>query len=407
MKRNHFFLREFQKKVKELIDEKNISLIKEKSRKISSLKDKLNVFEMIGMGRREIKHSYFLRWLCGNYEHGFRHKLFSLFLSEIYKDDTDFKKYIKDESKILEIPLKEKTIKECYKKGRGYGKCQLDFFAIDKINKKLFVIEVKIDHNEGEDQLQRYYKYCTEKYKGYEKKFIFLTENGINPDKNEDKKNWESVSYKQLDITLQKFLRQENISNEYFELAIMSYKEFLTKPSKMKEMNNELKDLCEKIWFKHRDVLGALIKYRPEPNKHAGGLLKLLEDNDNKPVTLYAPYKEKYWKVKLETDVKLHYEKHSYKHTNDFYNYALKNKGREEDGLTPYNNKELKDKATGDNAKAYVSWLKDKTKKDLDNQYLKEQEDYKALSEKIKELKKGLKEENNKLFDRLEIFISS
>ena len=410
MNRNPFILREFQKKVKALTNDKDISLIKEKSRELSSIKDKLNVFEMIGMGRREIKHSYFLRWLCGNYEHGFRHKLFDLFLDEIYKNDADLKKYTKDRSKILEIPLKEKTFKECYQKGKGYGKCQLDFFAIDKINKRLFVIEVKIDHHEGEDQLQRYYKYCTEKYKKYKKKFIFLTEDGRKPEKDKDQKNWESVSYDRLASTLGKFSSTISDEDFTFKLAIENYKEFLIKHKRMKEIDKKLKDLCEKVWFKHRDILGTLIKYRPEIHMNAGGLLKLLEDNDNKTVTLYAPYRKKEnkdidWQVKLKPDVKLHYKKDSYDYPNEFYNYALKNEGLILDNLPPKPKEEIT--TTGGGKYAQVTWFKDRNKKSLDEKYLTEQKDYKILSEKIKKLKKQLKKENNKLFDRLEIFISS
>ena len=72
-------LSEFQKKVKNLEDHKNIFLI----RKIlkNALSTKLNVFEMIGLGRQEIRHSYFLRWLCGDNDHDFGHYIFLSFLS--------------------------------------------------------------------------------------------------------------------------------------------------------------------------------------------------------------------------------------------------------------------------------------------------------------------------------------
>ena len=411
MKRNPFVLSEFQKKVKALTNDEDISLIKEESRELSSIKDKLNVFEMIGMGRREIKHSYFLRWLCGNYQHGFRHNLFNLFLDEIYKNDADLKKYTKNRSKILEIPLKEKTFKECYKKGKGYGKGQLDFFAIDKINERLFVIEVKIDHHEGEDQLQRYYKYCTEEYKDYEKKFIFLTEDGRKPEKDKDQKNWDSVSYHRLASTLNKFT--ENISDENFtfKLAIEHYKEFLNKPKRMKEIDKKLKDLCENVWFKHRDILGTLIKYRPEIHMNAGGLLKLLEDNDYEDVKLFVPLNNEPYEVTLKSDVKLHFKQKTYENTNDLYNYALKNEERKRQGKPVLSEDECRNKSSGPSntkrSKERVTCLNDKDDNIVHDKYYTEQKDYKILSERIKKLKKKLKKENNKLFDRLEIFISS
>jgi len=59
----------------------------------------------------------------------------------------------------------------------------------------------------------------------------------------------------------------------------------------MGKINKKLKDLYEKTWSKHRDALGLLIKHRPQIDMHAGGLLKLLEDNDYKTVKLFAPLK--------------------------------------------------------------------------------------------------------------------
>lgn len=41
-----------------------------------------NVFEIIGMGNQEIKHSNILAWLFGNNEHGLEYRFFTEFLKQ-------------------------------------------------------------------------------------------------------------------------------------------------------------------------------------------------------------------------------------------------------------------------------------------------------------------------------------
>ena len=190
-------LSEFQKKVKNLEDHKNIFLM----RKIlkNSLSTKLNVFEMIGIGRQEIRHSYFLRWLCGDNDHDFGHYIFLSFLSSLYPD---LKKYLSKKDLRFNIPLKEFTFQHDNK--RRY----LDFFAIDETNKRLFVIEVKIDASEHDDQLTHYYDYFTneDRYSGFDKRFIFLTIDGRKPKEDIDKERWISVDYNNIQKSIESIL---------------------------------------------------------------------------------------------------------------------------------------------------------------------------------------------------------
>jgi hypothetical protein len=364
MNRNPFILREFQKKVKELTDENNISKIKKKSREISSFKDKLNVFEMIGLGRQEIRHSYFLRWLCGDNEHYFGHRIFISFLSSLYPD---LKKDLSKKDLSFNIPLKEFTFQ--YDNKRRY----LDFFAIDETNKRLFVIEVKIDASEHDDQLTHYYDYFTneDRYSGFDKRFIFLTIDGRKPKEDIDKERWISVDYNNIQKSIESVLAKK-ITDLSLKLALKDYIILLKKHEKMAEKKDELKLLSKEIWAEHRDVLEILLQHKPKRN---GGLLQLLRDKNYTDVDLTVDYNKKSYEITLKKDGLLWYGNKSYENTKKLHKGLF----YEEKGY----------KSTSGTSTTYdkVKWLK-LDGEHLGQKYLDSESDYKDIEKAIDDLQK-------------------
>ena len=316
-------LTEFHRKVKKFTNDSNTESIKKIVNTLSFL-NKINVFEIIGMGEQEIRHSYFLRWLCGNNEHDLRYNIFEDFLYSIYPKDKDLKKYLRDKDKDIYIPLNESNIILNNQKIR-----RPDFIAIDEDRRRLFVIEVKFNAVEEENQLQDYYEYYSNhnQYSNYIKKFIYLTLDGREPDKITDSENWESVKYHNLSEVLKNVLERSYIDKS-LKLAVNDYIKLLKKKYEKQEIIMELNKLCEDMWNNHRETLETLIKYRPKGMN--GGLLKLLADNNYKTVHLEVRigktknHPKLNFPVDLKPDGRLWFKNKSYKNIRKLYNNGIK-----------------------------------------------------------------------------------
>lgn len=207
--------------------------------------NEFNIFKVLGIVDREIKHSNFLAWLFDPKEnHGLGSRFLKKFLlkyaylnnNQVLSDDINsfiFNRVIvKREWKDIDILI-----------------------IIEENNKKfIFIIENKIWARESEDQLKKYQKTISEEFKNkYSEHFIFLA-----PDEHEkpSDKKWVNYGYSFVENILTD-LKTEINNSDVFKI-ITDYITILKRDILKKDDNVD--GLTRKIWKEHRKVLLTIFR---------------------------------------------------------------------------------------------------------------------------------------------------
>lgn len=265
-----------EEKLKAFIYDDNVQ---EQLREISNSLKTYNIFDIVGMGEQEIKHSNFLGWL---FElkidgHGY------VFLEEFLRGCLNV---LDDKNKCDNLQkyiyLKSKNKIKAHREWRNLEQSArpVDLIIEDEENQVLIVIENKI--NAGEDiksdgnngQLSDYETSVKEygKWKKWilegkkDKKineifYFFLSPDGtLASEKNQD--TWKAIDYGVVAKPLEKILKNiknDKISiNSDFALLIDHYLDLLYRKGIV--MNDAVKQICNEIWKGHREALEILFE---------------------------------------------------------------------------------------------------------------------------------------------------
>ena len=162
-----------------------------------------NIFEIVGMGEQEIKHSNFLAWLFELQIEGYGYLFLEDFLRgclHSYENKENGESLLKLKEYIY---LSQKTTVKVYREYRN-----IDLIIEDKENGVVIVIENKVNAGESEYQLKKYQSIVEEQWKNEElwKKFyFFLSPNGtLASEKNRD--TWRAIDYSVIAKPLEKLL---------------------------------------------------------------------------------------------------------------------------------------------------------------------------------------------------------
>ncbi len=240
----------------------------------NSVKD-FNIFEITGMENQEIKHSNTLAWFFGENEHGLGNIFFIEFLKQTLKITKENEEYIDkydiDFDKLQKyIYLSKKTKK--YEVRREYR--NIDILVIDENNQYVFIIENKLDSSESENQLTKYRKIIEEEFKDYNKYFIFLTKDLIEPDTeslggDKNRQLYMLCSYEEINNIVNNILKlnsQKKISiKDETKFVLENYNDLLIRRNIVEKEENKLDCFCREIWLnkEHRNALEILINKKP------------------------------------------------------------------------------------------------------------------------------------------------
>ena len=151
------------------------------------------VFDVLESSDYEIRHSSVLAWLLDpNGNHGQGHSFLKLFW-----------KCISSEQDLPDLSFQKYSVA---REGENENE-KLDLFI--KAEEWVIVIENKLFSPETGDQLDRYFNYIERGYaKSSRSAFIFTsTPDGIDPVKENDKKNWKPISYSTVAQAVLQFLK--------------------------------------------------------------------------------------------------------------------------------------------------------------------------------------------------------
>jgi hypothetical protein len=224
--------------------------------KLQNISYGLNFFKIAGIASQEIKHSNTIAWFLDPLgHHNFGSLFFRKFITRLFEEKKEY--FDEQNINILELLLSDldnlKIIRE--------KENDIDILIKSKNNEFVICIENKVRAGIGDEQLNKYYEYITEKYSTYNKKiFILLTPEGyeVPVDKSENPEKWIPASYEYIAEILRSFLvmnieqKVHYIINDYIELL---EKEYIVE-------NKELNDILEKICSRHKDAIDMLVEYR-------------------------------------------------------------------------------------------------------------------------------------------------
>lgn len=128
----------------------------------------------------------------------------------------------------------------------------IDLLLISQKNKMVLCIENKTISLESKHQLNKYKSYVEENYKEYNRIFVFLTPEGIEPSDEE----WCIVSYYDIALILERLLKLNQLESK-ISYIINDYLNVLRSDLLVDE---KLREICRKIYAEHQDALDLILK---------------------------------------------------------------------------------------------------------------------------------------------------
>ncbi|MDF7665261.1 PD-(D/E)XK nuclease family protein [Bifidobacterium sp. ESL0745] len=217
--------------------------------KLSQRLSRVNVFDVIDMGRQEIKHSAFLAWLMDPASpHGLGDLFIRRLLAQLYRENiqnhhsdelaNDFASLAADDLTEIEVVREREA--------------HIDILVKTLDNRMVICIENKVDAWLHDNQLFRYREYVENTYAGYAHKiYIFLTPKGerVPEDQSDEPDSWLTLSYTSI-VTVLKSI--ETLARGRAKELIDDYIDFLEKENLVK--NDELDDLALNLYRKYPAV---------------------------------------------------------------------------------------------------------------------------------------------------------
>jgi len=209
-----------------------------------------NIFEAIGSIRRELRHSDFLKFVFDPTEnHGLGGYALKEFLKYIVKKNKSFLHI-----SVIDVDTYDLVDTELRREWKS-----IDILAVSNANKLIVCIENKIDTTEHSNQLTKYEDIVKNEYQGFTKIFIYLTPEGDSTRENND---WISVSYSDIYTVVSKIIdsKSTNIGSDVL-ILLKHYNEMVNRHIMS---DNQISDLCKKIYQNHRQALDLIFEHKPD-----------------------------------------------------------------------------------------------------------------------------------------------
>lgn len=216
-------------------------------KKLSEIKDEVNIFKIINMVDKEAMHSDILAWLFNPYEnHNLNDKAVKGLLMQLSENDAEYINLLLLNYSDLEV-YREYTIDNCRR---------IDILMESRNNKVILIIENKIWSGEGDNQLEDYKKFIDEKYNDYNRIFLYLTPE---KERKEKYKGYTHITYNTIYKIINNILYDNQIKLEIRAL-LKQYKEII-RINIMGNVDKEMIDLCRKLYVEHKEALDKIMQY--------------------------------------------------------------------------------------------------------------------------------------------------
>lgn len=210
----------------------------ENLRKLDKWRNKINLFRVLGISQAEIRHSNILAWLLdprGN------HQLGNAILREFLRD-LIVNGQVNECFELLLSNQNDFIVRREWK--------HIDILLVSYATKTVIAIENKVNARESKTQLNRYRNILEDEFKKEEnwtRIYLFLTPDGDEPSDD----NWDIITYEDIVGDIERAIQGLDLLPEV-KLLIENYLDVLRREI-MKD--NELVDLCNEIYQKHKAAL--------------------------------------------------------------------------------------------------------------------------------------------------------
>ena len=222
---------------------------------------RVNIFDILGIVKTEIRHSNMLAWLFDpNESHGLGDLFVRRFINCVIRNNAG----IYDPGEWFFIDHDSVSVhREMYRRSARNGKRSfLDivlFFSDkrkDSDQKYLIAIENKIDSSEGEDQTTIYRELLEKEYGATHKHmYIYLTPSEEEPEDDA----WATISYGPVQQILEEITEHySDKMNETAGILVKNYLEII----RSNIMNDKLVELCNQIYSDHKEALDLIFEYK-------------------------------------------------------------------------------------------------------------------------------------------------
>ncbi len=207
---------------------------------------RVNLFDVLRITDNEIRHSNILAWLLDpNESHGLGDSFLRGFISGIavslepQDQKVDVLKFLMQDYYSFQIHREYKN---------------MDLIISSEKEKTAVIVENKIWASESKNQLKKYYERSRTEFPDYLILYVFLTPDGREASDPE----WISLSYEEVLLALETAARGKNL-DESVKVIVQDY--ILTvRRSILKETDNELKAICNKIYNDHKAALRLIFE---------------------------------------------------------------------------------------------------------------------------------------------------
>jgi hypothetical protein len=209
-----------------------------------------NIFSILKIVRKEIRHSNFLAWLLDpNEVHGLGKSILIKFVRDVV---------ISGQFDSLDIVQVEQFILADLSVKREWKNIDL----LLKNDQIVICIENKIDAFDSHDQLANYRAIVNEEFPRQLKIFIYLSPYGILPTAVNERQNYVSYSYERLIEHIEQTLtvRGESLSNK-----VRFYIQDYVKSVKLEIMKSDsLNRLAVEIYKNHKEILDFILEHKSD-----------------------------------------------------------------------------------------------------------------------------------------------
>lgn len=213
-----------------------------------------NIFNVLGIQHREIRHSNFLGWLLDPNE---SHNLEDVFLKELFK--LMRKVGVLKAEDFVSLLLQDLSSTQVYRESVH----NIDILIVNEKQGLVICIENKINADYSDHQLEKYYNYVEENYNGLKNR-VYLT---LTPFKNQNHfkysegKNYTNINYKDI-------VKLLKTNKDSVDASIPTIRESINQYIAMVEKSvihssDEVR-LAQSIYKKYKNEIEFIIKNKPD-----------------------------------------------------------------------------------------------------------------------------------------------
>ena len=219
--------------------------------RLEAILDRFNIFEALGIVRRENRHSDFIRWLLDPSEtHGLGDYWLRQFLRQIIKAGEGISD---DFLTLFDLDAPNLGQAEVRREWRN-----IDLLILDREHRFVCAIENKVDSGEGPCQLKRYREVVEREFVGYKKSFVFLTVSRDTPSDDA----YIPMSYGDLVSTIETALqRRQTQINDEIRMFVQQYLDMVRRHILE---DSDIQELCRRLYRNHQRALDLIFEHRPD-----------------------------------------------------------------------------------------------------------------------------------------------